>query len=116
MKKKFPKGWRPPMTLSRESMTGIRILHNARPDIFSTPVLAAKFKISPEAVRRILKSKWVPDKAREAQLLAKERTSKQIWYENKIRHEFEVDPQGDRPVRAPGDRLYFGEETKTDFD
>lgn len=90
-------------------MDGLRALHHANPTVFSTPVLASKFKISPEAVRRILKSKWVPSKEREAELLASERRDKQTWYESKVRHEYEVDPQGDRPVRAPGDRLYFGE-------
>lgn len=107
MKKRFPEGWQPPKKLSRDAMDGLRALHNHNPELFSTPVLAEKFKISPEAVRRILKSKWVPSKEREAQLLARERQSKQSWYEDKIRNEYEVDPQGDRPVREPGDKLYF---------
>ncbi|EJD55493.1 hypothetical protein AURDEDRAFT_109802 [Auricularia subglabra TFB-10046 SS5] len=109
MKKRFPEGWQPPKKLSRDAMDGLRALHNHNPELFSTPVLADKFKISPEAVRRILKSKWVPSKEREAELLARERQNKQSWYEGKIRNEYEADPQGDRPVPAPGDKLYFSD-------
>jgi hypothetical protein len=41
-------------------MDGLRELHKLDSAKFSTPVLAYRFKISPEAVRRILKSKWAP--------------------------------------------------------
>ncbi|KZS96339.1 hypothetical protein SISNIDRAFT_400471, partial [Sistotremastrum niveocremeum HHB9708] len=60
MKKRFPDGWNPPKKLSREAMEGLRVLHQHDPTQFSTAVLAAKFAISPEAVTRILKSKWQP--------------------------------------------------------
>ncbi|EJC99210.1 uncharacterized protein FOMMEDRAFT_34509, partial [Fomitiporia mediterranea MF3/22] len=62
MKKRFPEGWNPPRKLSREAMEGVRALHQHDPKTFSTPVLAERFRISPEAVRRILKSKWTPSK------------------------------------------------------
>ncbi|KDQ07344.1 hypothetical protein BOTBODRAFT_90414, partial [Botryobasidium botryosum FD-172 SS1] len=60
MKKLYPDGWNPPKKLSREAMDGLRTLHAHDPVTFSTPVLAEKFKVSPEAVARILKSRWRP--------------------------------------------------------
>ncbi|KAF8155618.1 hypothetical protein B0H34DRAFT_620136, partial [Crassisporium funariophilum] len=60
LRKEFPEGWAPPRKLSREAMDALRQLNRHDPEKFRTPVLAEKFKISPEAVRRILKSKWEP--------------------------------------------------------
>lgn len=60
MKRKFPEGWNPPKKLSPDAIDGIRQLHASAPDKFTTPVLAEEFKVSPEAIRRILKSKWRP--------------------------------------------------------
>ncbi|KAL4820225.1 hypothetical protein BDW67DRAFT_153720 [Aspergillus spinulosporus] len=60
LKRKFPTGWAPPKKLSPDAMEGIRHLHHIAPDQFTTPVLAEEFKVSPEAIRRILKSKWRP--------------------------------------------------------
>ena len=65
MKQKFEGGWNPPKKLSPDALDGIRHLHAMAPDRFTTPVLAEEFKISPEAIRRILKSKW---RASEAQM------------------------------------------------
>lgn len=42
-------------------MEGVRQLHKSDPLKFTTPVLADHFKVSAEAVRRILKSKWRAD-------------------------------------------------------
>ena len=36
------------------------LLHAVAPAQFTTPVLAERFKVSPEVIRRILKSKWRP--------------------------------------------------------
>ncbi|PYH44219.1 mitochondrial ribosome assembly protein RRG9 [Aspergillus saccharolyticus JOP 1030-1] len=58
LKEKFKEGWNPPKKLSPDAMEGIRHLHQMAPDQFTTPVLAEQFKVSPEAIRRILKSKW----------------------------------------------------------
>ncbi|KAJ6086213.1 Neugrin-related protein [Penicillium sp. IBT 16267x] len=58
--KKFPTGWNPPKKLSPDALDGIRSLHASAPDRFTTAVLAEEFKISPESIRRILKSKWRP--------------------------------------------------------
>ncbi|TFK73495.1 hypothetical protein BDN72DRAFT_834623 [Pluteus cervinus] len=73
MKENFPDGWSPPRKLSREAMDGLRQLHHFDPDTFTTPVLADKFRISPEAVRRILKSKWEPPTGKRAKLAERER-------------------------------------------
>ncbi|KAI8456707.1 hypothetical protein BY996DRAFT_6953932 [Phakopsora pachyrhizi] len=61
LKRNFPDGWNPPKKISRPSMTLLRTLHSQDPARFSLPVLSDRFKISPEAVRRILRSKWEPD-------------------------------------------------------
>ncbi len=77
MKTKFPEGWAPPHKLSRAAMDGLRALHAHDPDTFSTPVLADKFRISPEAVRRILRGKWQPTQEQRAHLLEREKRYRQ---------------------------------------
>lgn len=79
MKASFPQGWSPPRKLSREAMDGLRSLHAHDPETFTTPILAEKFRISPEAVRRILKSKWEPSSEQRAKFLQKERKLKEEW-------------------------------------
>ncbi|KEQ93135.1 hypothetical protein AUEXF2481DRAFT_31589 [Aureobasidium subglaciale EXF-2481] len=54
-------GWNPRKRISPDALAGIRSLHAKSPETFSTPVLADHFKIPPEAIRRILKSKWQPN-------------------------------------------------------
>ncbi|KAK7462856.1 Required for respiratory growth protein 9 mitochondrial [Stygiomarasmius scandens] len=73
MQKEFPQGWNPPRKLSREAMEGLRQLYHLDKEKFSTPVLAERFKISPEAVRRILKSKWVQPRERREKAMVKDR-------------------------------------------
>ena len=51
-------GWTPRKRLSPDALEGIRALHAQYPHKYTTPVLADQFHVSPEAVRRILKSKW----------------------------------------------------------
>lgn len=85
IKKNFPEGWSPPRKLSREAMDGLRELHRFNPEMFSTPVLAEKFRISPEAVRRILKSKWEPSRERRMQLAEKRRKQwQQVLARNRL--------------------------------
>ncbi|KAL4785181.1 hypothetical protein BJX76DRAFT_325333 [Aspergillus varians] len=60
LKRKFPTGWSPPKKLSPDAIEGIRHLNSVAPDQFTTDFLADEFKVSAEAVRRILKSKWRP--------------------------------------------------------
>ncbi|TDZ23416.1 Required for respiratory growth protein 9 [Colletotrichum orbiculare MAFF 240422] len=58
LQEKFPEGWMPMKRLSPDAVAGIRALHVQFPDEYSTPELARMFEVSPEAIRRILKSKW----------------------------------------------------------
>lgn len=58
LREQFPTGWAPPKRLSREAMDLVRTMHAANPDLYSTAALAAQFKVSPEAIRRILKSRF----------------------------------------------------------
>ncbi|KAM3503149.1 hypothetical protein MY11210_008820 [Beauveria gryllotalpidicola] len=60
LKAKFPEGWRPHKRLSPDALAGIRALNAQFPDVYTTRTLADKFAMSPEAIRRILKSKWTP--------------------------------------------------------
>ncbi|KAJ7652162.1 hypothetical protein DFH06DRAFT_954059, partial [Mycena polygramma] len=68
----FPDGWNPPRKLSREAMDGLRQLHRVDPERFTTPVLTERFRVSPEAMRRILKSRWAPSGDQRAKLLKRE--------------------------------------------
>jgi hypothetical protein len=54
-------------------MDGLRQLHRFDSNTFNTPVLAEKFRISPEAVRRILKSKWEPTREQKVRYAERER-------------------------------------------
>jgi len=63
--KKFPDGWNPRKKLSPDALVGIRMLHQQFPDQYPTEVLAQKFEVSAEAIRRILRSKWAPDADKE---------------------------------------------------
>ena len=66
LSKKFGgSSWLSRKRLSPDSLEGIRTLHTEFPDTYTTPVLANLFQISPEAIRRILKSKWRPSDAEE---------------------------------------------------
>ncbi|KAF7325314.1 Acylpeptide hydrolase [Mycena venus] len=76
LKEAFPDGWNPPRKLSREAMEGLRQLHRVNPETFTTSVLAERFRVSPEAVRRILKSRWAPPPERRAKLIKKEAEAK----------------------------------------
>ncbi|KAF1851722.1 required for respiratory growth protein 9, mitochondrial [Cucurbitaria berberidis CBS 394.84] len=72
--------WNPRKKLSPDTMEGIRHLHETQPERFSTPVLADHFKISPEAIRRILKSKWRPsDEEHEARMQRWDKRGERIW-------------------------------------
>ena len=60
LKEKFPDGWMPRKRLSPDALAGIRALNAQFPDVYTTNALAEKFEVSPENIRRILKSKWRP--------------------------------------------------------
>ncbi|KAB5582535.1 hypothetical protein GE09DRAFT_1075387 [Coniochaeta sp. 2T2.1] len=80
LKEKFPEGWSPRKRLSPDALAGIKALHQQFPEEYTTDVLADKFEVSPEAIRRILKSKWEP--APEDEIERQERwfsRGKRIW-------------------------------------
>ncbi|KAJ1967348.1 Required for respiratory growth protein 9 mitochondrial [Dimargaris xerosporica] len=52
--------WSPTKRVARSTMERIRFLRTNLPDTYTIPRLSAEFKISFEAVRRILKSKYIP--------------------------------------------------------
>lgn len=54
-------GWQPRKRLSPDTLDGIRALHSSDPASYTTATLAEHFKVTPEAIRRILKSKWRPN-------------------------------------------------------
>ncbi|KDR80097.1 hypothetical protein GALMADRAFT_242324 [Galerina marginata CBS 339.88] len=89
MRKAFPDGWSPPRKLSREAMDALRHLNRIEPETCTTAVLADKFKISPEAVRRILKSKWEPSADKRTRLAIKEREQKQVLLKERMAREQE---------------------------
>lgn len=60
LQEKFPEGWQPRKRLSPDALEGIRALHTQYPEEYTTPVLAEKFQVSAEAIRRILRAKWTP--------------------------------------------------------
>lgn len=51
--------WNPPKKLSREQMDAVRMLKASVRGI-SASDLAERFRVSPEAIRRILRSRWRP--------------------------------------------------------
>jgi len=84
MRKAFPEGWLPPRKLSREAMDSLRQLHRANPEQFNVAMLSQQFKISPEAVRRILKSRWEPTYEERTKLAIKERQHKQALNKERV--------------------------------
>jgi hypothetical protein len=72
--------WNPRKKLSPDTMEGIRHLHSTQPERFTTPVLSEHFKVSPEAIRRILKSKWQPsDEEHEERMQRWDKRGERIW-------------------------------------
>ena len=73
-------GWAPRKRLSPDAVEGIRALHAQYPDTWTTPVLAERFEVSAEAMRRILKGKWRPSEAEaEARRARWDRRGETIW-------------------------------------
>ena len=81
LRRKFGgEGWQPRKRLSPDALEGIRALHAQHPEKYSTPVLAEQFKISPEAIRRILRSKWKPNEEEQADRLRRwDKRGENIW-------------------------------------
>ncbi|KZM20899.1 Required for respiratory growth protein 9 mitochondrial [Ascochyta rabiei] len=81
MKRKLNgEAWNPRKKLSPDTMEGIRHLHQTQPAKFTTPVLAEHFKVSSEAIRRILKSKWRPsDEEHDERMQRWDKRGERIW-------------------------------------
>ena len=81
LKEKFgSSGWSPRKRLSPDDLEGVRTLHSMYPDEYTTPVLANHYEVSPEAIRRILKSKWRPNEEEEAKRRERwKKRGKNIW-------------------------------------
>ncbi|KAI9844541.1 MAG: Required for respiratory growth protein 9 mitochondrial [Sclerophora amabilis] len=72
--------WQPRKRLSPDAIEGIRALHAQYPTRFTTPALAARFEVSPEAIRRILKGKWRPSEDEdEARRRRWDQRGEKIW-------------------------------------
>jgi len=72
--------WNPRKRLSPDTLDGIRHLHSSDPVTYSTEQLSTHFSISPENIRRILKSKWRPsEEEKEARSLRWERRGERKW-------------------------------------
>jgi hypothetical protein len=93
-------GWNPRRKLSPDAMLGIRNLHAEDPVAYSTPVLSEQFKISPEAIRRILRSKWLSESGTEKMQERRERWAKRhdkIW---DTKAQLGLRPQREGPMRV----------------
>lgn len=66
IKAKYPNGYQPSKRLSPDAVTGIRALHAQMPGEYHTRKLAEEFQVSPEAISRILRTKWTPSAEEEA--------------------------------------------------
>ncbi|KAH9941601.1 uncharacterized protein BXZ73DRAFT_41862 [Epithele typhae] len=96
MKERFPEGWAPPRKISREAMDALRELHRLDPEQFSTPSLASRFRISAEAVRRILKSKWEPSREQKIRMAQREKEGRERFFKARMEEEqkrYEADQQ-----------------------
>lgn len=75
-------GWAPNKRLSPDSLEGIRALHSSDPETYDTATLSQHFQITPEAIRRILKSKWKPQPEEiEKRMERWEARGKRKWHE-----------------------------------
>lgn len=69
--------WNPTRKLTREQMDDVRLFYQQMPHL-KTIDLANYFSILPEAIRRILKSKWAPSEEVQQQLKVREETRKEM--------------------------------------
>ncbi|CAF9924234.1 MAG: hypothetical protein GOMPHAMPRED_003560 [Gomphillus americanus] len=72
--------WKPLKRLSPDAREGVRQLHSENPTLWSTENLANHFQLSPDAIRRIIKSSWKPtENEREEQRERWIRRGETIW-------------------------------------
>lgn len=84
--------WNPRKRVSPDTLSGIRALHASDPTTYTTPLLAQHFQISPDAVRRILKSKWQPSEQEVEKRMER-------WERRGVRKWEEMASQGQKPPR-----------------
>ena len=82
--------WTPRKRLSPDTLEGIRALHASNPAAYPTKTLAEHFEITPEAIRRVLKSKWKPNSEE-----IEERRKR--WERRGVKKWTEMSEQGVRP-------------------
>lgn len=74
--------WNPTHKISRQQMMDIRELKKAAPHL-KTVQIADHFNVNPESIRRILKSKWVPNDKELAEIEIRTEKRKQSSLERK---------------------------------
>lgn len=84
--------WNPRKRVSPDTLSGIRALHASDPTTYTTPLLSQHFQISPDAVRRILKSKWQPSEQEVEKRMER-------WERRGVRKWEEMAAQGQKPPR-----------------
>ncbi|KXT12772.1 hypothetical protein AC579_664 [Pseudocercospora musae] len=93
LQKKFGEtGWQPRKRLSPDSLEGIRALHASDPATYTTAVIAANFEVSPESIRRVLKSKWKPSEEQRAARMER-------WKKRGLKKWEEMAKQGIKPPK-----------------
>lgn len=114
LKAKFPEGWKPRKRLSPDALSGIRALNQQFPDIYTTRALSEKFEVSPEAIRRILRTKWEPaeeqDEDREQRWYRRGLSVWQRWAELGRKPPLRWQEAGVQPSPWNGRRREEGEE------
>jgi hypothetical protein len=85
-------GWQPRKRLSPDTLEGIRALHVSNPTVYNIDMLREHFQISPEAIRRVLKSKWKPS-AEEIEKRMKR------WENRGLKKWSEMAAQGQKPPK-----------------
>lgn len=99
--------WNPRRKLSPDAQEGIRTLHEEDPVRYSTPLLAQEFKVSPEAIRRILKSKWkVTDEQMEERRQRWAKRHDRIW-DTQVQLGLRPPRKHEKKTEVPGD--FMGE-------
>lgn len=96
--------WNPTRKLSRQQIQDLRNLKDQAPHL-KTVDLANYFEVSPEAVRRILRSKWVPSDEDMADLLERAERRKTASKEARKSEVEQIQTRRDRLALSPGVNL-----------
>lgn len=102
--------WNPKKKLSKESMEKVRLLKEQMPHLNSGD-LSKHFELSPEAIRRILKSKWRPNEEENEDI---QRRWKKRGEMIKQKYDKKVDPNSDIEIPVSR-RLRLNYNSRQDF-